>query len=428
MIHRDGTTHTMIIGTRLTGDSIIVTFFDITERKQAEEERARLQERIHESGKLEAVGTLAGGVAHDFNNMLGVIMGYGEMALRSMAPHDPFRKNLDRMLDATRRSANLTRQLLTFARKQAIEPVVFDVNEAVEAVLKMVRRLIGENIELAWFPGSARCPVRMDPAQFDQILVNLCVNARDAITDVGRVSIETETVSLDDSYCVSHAESVPPGDYALLSVSDDGCGMDRETLAHIFEPFYTTKGLGRGTGLGLATVYGIVKQNQGIINVYSEPGQGTTFRIHIPMSVREERAAKPEPVETIPQSRGETVLVVEDDPHLLELMTMMLEQLGYNVLSAASPMDALSAVTTSETDIHLFITDVVMPEMNGRDLADRLQAIRPGIRRLFMSGYTADLIARQNVLEEGVNFIQKPFSLKDMAVKIHEILHHPIRA
>ena len=405
----------------LSPGQVIMVARDITERKHAGEERERLQGQLHQSKKLEAVGILAGGVAHDFNNMLGVIMGYAEITLGDMDPDDPFRKNLERILDAAQRSANLTRQLLTFARKQTIEPVVFDLNESVEALLKMVRRLIGENIDLAWLPGAARCTVKMDPTQLDQILVNLCVNARDAIAGVGRVTIETDTVSFDASYCESHAEFVP-GEYVLLAISDNGQGMDKETLNHIFEPFYTTKGLGQGTGMGLATVYGIVKQNAGLISVFSEPGKGTIFRIYIPLNTVEDLAARPERVEDIPRSQGETILVIEDDPSLLELIRKMLEQLGYSVLSAGTPGQAIRIAEESSADIHLFVTDVVMPEMNGRDLAHLLQEIRPDIKHLFMSGYTANLIAHQGVLDEGVNFIQKPFSLKDMSLKIREIL------
>lgn len=418
---KNGTVLTMVIGASVIGDTILISLFDITERKQAAEEREKLQGQLHQSKKLEAVGILAGGVAHDFNNMLGVIMGYTEITLGDMAPEEPFRKNLDRILDAAQRSANLTRQLLTFARKQTIEPVVFDLNESIEAILKMVRRLIGENIELAWLPGTGRCTVKMDPTQLDQILINLCVNARDAIENVGKVTIETDIVSFDETYCESHSDFVPR-DYVLLSIRDDGPGMGNDTLNHIFEPFFTTKGLGKGTGMGLATVYGIVKQNDGVIAVNSEQGKGTTFRIYIPLNSAEEVTARPDLIEGVPLSQGETILIVEDDPNLLELIMMMLEQLNYAVIPAGTPREAIQAAEENSSDIHMFITDVVMPEMNGRELAERLQIIRPKIKHLFMSGYTADLIAHQGVLDEGVNFIQKPFSLKDMAVKIRGVL------
>jgi len=338
-----------------------------------------------------------------------------------MDPSNPFRKNLYKILDVAQRSVNLTRQLLAFARKQTIEPVVFDLNETVEAILKMIRRLIGENIELAWLPGPGPCTVRMDPSQLDQILVNLCVNARDAIVDFGKVTIETDTVSFDEAYCEFHPRFAP-GEYLLLAVSDDGCGMDKETLNHIFEPFFTTKGAGQGTGMGLATVYGIVKQNDGVINVHSELGKGTVFRIYIPLYTGDEVEAGAGRIEEIPRSRGETILIVEDDPTVLEMGMMMLQQLGYAVIPAGTPNEAIRIAEEDSTKIHLVITDVVMPEMNGRDLVDRLQAIRPTMKYLFMSGYTADVVAHQGIADEGVNFIQKPFSLRDLAVKIREML------
>ena len=418
---RNGTRRIMVIRTRVLGDSIIVSFFDITERRRAEEEREKLREQLHQSQKLEAVGILAGGVAHDFNNMLGAIMGYAEIAKHDMDSANPFRKNLDRILDAARRSANLTRQLLVFARKQTIEPVVFDVSRAVESILKMIGRIIGENIELIWQPGKGPSTVRMDPSQFDQILINLCVNARDAIADVGRITIETGTVFFDRAYCASHAGAVP-GHYVLLSVSDNGCGMDKETLNHIFEPFFTTKVPGRGTGMGLATVYGIVKQNRGVISAESEPGKGSAFRIWIPLNRDKAATAEQEEVEDVPRSRGETILIAEDDPTLLEMGMAMLQNLGYSVISAAAPNEAIRIAKENKSEIDLLITDVIMPEMNGRELAERLQAIRPKMKHLFMSGYTADIIAHQGVLDEGLNFIQKPFSMKDMAVKVRQVL------
>jgi len=393
----------------------------IAERKQSEAEREKLEAQLLQSQKLEAIGILAGGVAHDFNNMLGAITGYAELTLDKMGPEDPFRKNLEKILDAGRRSANLTRQLLAFARKQTIKPIVLDLNEAVEAILRMIRRLIGENVELTWLPGTNPCTVKMDTSQLDQVLINLSVNARDAIGDVGRLTIETAIVSLDETCRGAHAYFVP-GEYVLLAVSDDGCGMDRETLDHIFEPFFTTKGVGRGTGMGLATVYGIVKQNQGFINVYSEPGKGTTFRIYIPQHVGSIMEAKTAIPEDIPLSRGETILIVEDDPTLLEMSTMLLQQLGYTVIPAATPTDAIRIAQQTHPEIHLLITDVIMPGMNGRDLASRLLTIRPKMKRLFMSGYTANVIAHQGVLDKGIHFIQKPFSVKDIAAKVREVL------
>ena len=419
---KDGTQCFMVISIRLIGKSIIVSFFDITKRKQAEAEREKLQKQLYQSQKLEAIGVLAGGVAHDFNNMLGSIIGNAELAIDETDAALPVRENLDNILEAAQRSADLSRQLLAFARKQTIEPAVFDINHSVEAILKMIRRLIGENIDLAWLPGENPCMVRMDPSQFDQVLVNLCVNAKDAIADVGRITIETDRVSFDEVYCKSHAEFVP-GDYALLAVSDNGCGMDADTMDQIFDPFFTTKQPGRGTGMGLATVYGIVKQNQGVINAYSESGKGTTFKIFLPLNPDDDAAAAtPEKDKELQQSMGETILVVEDDPTLLKMTIMMLQKLGYSTLSAGTPSEAIRAAEENSSEIHLVIADVVMPEMNGRDLAVQIQTIRPETKILFMSGYTADVIAHQGVLDKDINFIQKPFFLKDIAARIREIL------
>ena len=397
-------------------------FRDVTERLQAENERQELQEQLHQALKLEAVGILAGGVAHDFNNMLGVIIGYTGMILNTMDSKDPLRENLGKVLDAAERSANLTRQLLAFARKQTVAPVTFDLNESVAHMLRMLHRVIGENIELVWRPSPADCTVHMDPSQLDQLLTNLCVNARDAVTDVGRVTITTSALSLDDVTCRITPDGLP-GDYVLLSVSDSGCGMDPETLKHVFEPFFTTKKAGQGTGLGLATVYGVVKQNGGFVHIDTEPGLGTTFNVYLPRHKEKEGEAPAETFEIdFPMGCGETILVVEDDPTLRQMGEMMVSRLGYNVLVAATPGEAIRLVEEQADDLRMFITDVVMPEMNGRELADRLVAIRPSLRHLFMSGYTADVIAHRGVLDEGVNFIQKPFSLKDLAVKIRTVL------
>lgn len=400
---------------------IVGTHINITDRKRAEEERAEYQEQFLQAQKMESVGRLAGGVAHDFNNMLGVIIGYAELAMRKLKPEEPLHRNLEGIFNAAERSANLTRQLLAFARKQAIAPKVLDLNETVEGMLKMLRRLIGENIELAWLPQQQLWPVSMDPSQVDQILANLCINARDAITDVGRVTIETANAVFDESYCAVHA-GYQPGDYVMLAVSDNGGGMDQETRLHIFEPFFTTKKAGHGTGLGLATVFGIVKQNNGFINLYSEPGQGATFKIYIPRHAGESAGTPAEPLDEPPHGRGETILLVEDEPVLLEMTGAMLESLGYSVLAAGAPGEAIRLAETHPGKIDLLITDVVMPGMNGRELAEHIQPLRPGLPQLFMSGYTANVIVHQGVLDEGVRFIPKPFSLRDLAVKTREAL------
>ena len=394
---------------------------DISERRQAETERERLQAQLLQARKLETVGRLAGGVAHDFNNMIAVISGYAEIALNRVDPADPMHGDLDEILSAARRATDITRQLLAFARGQTAAPRVLDLNESVEATLKMLRRLIGEDIDLAWRPGAGLWSVKFDSSQLDQLLANLCINARDAIAGVGKVTIETANVDFNQAFCDDHPEFAV-GQYVMLAVSDDGCGMDGETRRHLFEPFFTTKPVGQGTGLGLATVYGIVRQNEGLINVYSEPGQGTTFKIYLPRHVGpRERSGDEASLET-PMGRGETILLVEDETSVLKLGQMMLAGLGHRVLAASGVDEALALAEAHAGQIHLLITDVVMPEMNGRDLAQRLQMICPEFKVLFMSGYTADIITERGGLEDGINFVQKPFSRQELAVKVREVL------
>jgi signal transduction histidine kinase len=409
--------NTPVPGKRL----MISTVWDVTIPKRAEEERQKLQAQLNQAQKMESVGRLAGGVAHDFNNMLGIILGHTEMALEHLDPAQPLFADLQEIRKAAERSSDLTRQLLAFARKQTVAPKVLDLNETMEGMLKMLRRLIGEDIDLVWRPGKNLWPVKVDPSQIDQILANLCVNARDAIAGVGKVTIETGAVVLDQPYCANYAGCVP-GEYVLLAVGDDGCGMDREILDKLFEPFFTTKGLGLGTGLGLATVYGIVKQNHGFINVYSEPGQGTTFKIYLPRyQGKAERLHQEGPAEPVGRGR-ETILLVEDEPAILAMTTRMLQRQGYTVLAAATPGEAIRLAEAHAGEIHLLMTDVVMPEMNGRDLAKNLLSFYPNLKRLFMSGYTANVIAHHGVLDPGVNFIQKPFSIHDLAAKVREAL------
>jgi len=394
---------------------------DITDRKYSEEEREKLQAQLNQSQKMESVGRLAGGVAHDFNNMLGAIFGYTELSLRKIAPDHPVYTYLQDIKKAAERSANLTKQLLAFARKQTVAPKILDLNETVEGMLKMLRQIIGEDISLEWLPSANPVMIKMDPAQVDQLLVNLCVNARDAITDTGKVTIETDKTVFTEADKIKD-ESILPGDYVVLVISDNGIGMDRETLDHLFEPFFTTKETGRGTGLGLATVYGIVKQNNGFINVYSEPGLGTTFRIYLPQHYAAAVSKEQEPGTKEPDQGHQTLLLVEDEAMLLNINSEILEQLGYTVLTAASPAEALRIAGQHSGHIDLLITDVIMPEMNGRDLADKISVLHPGIRLLFMSGYTASVIAHHGVLEDGVHFLQKPFSLNDLAEKVKETL------
>lgn len=381
----------------------------------------QLENQLRQAQKMESVGRLAGGVAHDYNNMLSVILGYTEMAMDQVNPTDPLYADLKEVYTAGKRSMEITGQLLAFARKQIISPVVMDLNETVDGMLKMLRRLIGEDIDFAWEPAIRLWPVNMDPSQIDQILANLCVNARDAITGVGKITIETENVCFDESYCADHAGFIP-GDFVMLAVSDNGCGMDKETQEQIFEPFFTTKEVGKGTGLGLATIYGIVKQNQGFINVYSEPGKGTTFRIYLPRYGGDMDEASTGIVSEIIPGQGETVLLVEDEQKIIRMAQIMLEKLGYRVLTASAPGEAIRLASEHAGEIHLLMTDVVMPEMSGRDLADHLHTLYPDLRVLFMSGYTADVIAHHGALDAGVCFIQKPFSFRDLSTKVREAL------
>lgn len=380
-----------------------------------------LEDQLRQAQKMESVGRLAGGVAHDFNNLLCVILGNVDLAMFEVNGTHPLHKHLADIRSAAERSADLTRQLLTFARQQAVAPKVLDLNGKVEVTLTLLRRLIGEDIDLAWLPGKGLWPIRLDPSQLDQLLTNLCVNARDAIPDVGKITIETSNSVFDEAYCTAHRGFVP-GEFVLLAISDNGCGMDKNTMDRIFEPFFTTKELGKGTGLGLATVYGIVKQNNGFINVYSEPGNGTTFKIYLPRFESQHTMVDTAMAAAPPRGRGEALLLVEDEPTLLESTGKMLEMQGYHVLSANTPEEAIRLAKEYTGTISLLMTDVVMPGMNGRELSDKILLIRPEMKTLFMSGYTANVIAHHGVLDEGVHFIQKPFSLKDLAAKVGSVL------
>ena len=401
--------------------AVMVMIVDITERKQMEMEKEKLQQQLLQAQKMESVGRLAGGVAHDFNNILGIILGYTEEGLDEVDCTHPVHANLIQIEKASRRAADLTRQLLAFARKQTISPKIMDLNDTVTGMLTMIRRLIGEDIDLVWLPSDKPWSVKMDPGQVDQILANLCVNARDAITGVGKITIETANVSFDVVYCAAHAGFVP-GEYVQLTVSDNGCGIGKDALNTVFDPFYTTKEIGKGTGLGLSTVYGIVKQNKGFINVYSELNQGTTFRIYFPRykGKNEVTSAGLQPREVF--VGREIILLVEDELALLTLCRRKLEKLGYRVLAAGTPGEAIALAEEYAGEIDLLMTDVVMPEMNGRDLCKRLQSLYPNLKRLFMSGYTANVIVHHGILEESVCFIQKPFTLEDLSDKVRQAL------
>lgn len=421
---KDGSTFDVEVSVQyhpIDGGRFIAFLRDISERKQSEEKSKKLQEQLNQAQRMEYVGRLAGGVAHDFNNMLSVIIGFTEMAMNRVKHGSTIHEDLLEVLNAAERSTDLTRQLLAFARKQTVTPKILDLNETVEGMLKMMRRLIGENIDLAWLPGKNVFPIKMDSCQIDQLLANLCVNARDAIADVGKVTIETTVATIGEEYCADHPESIP-GEYVILSVSDNGSGMDNKTKTHLFEPFFTTKELGKGTGLGLATVYGIVKQNNGFIYVYSEVGFGTTFKIYLPRYVGDVDQHKNNDLDIPAASGDEAIILIEDEPSILKMAKSMLEQQGYTVIATQKPSEAISISKESKIKIHLVITDVVMPEMNGRDLVKNLKLYNPELKSLFMSGYTANVIAHHGVLDDGVNFIQKPFSTKDLAAKVRAVL------
>jgi PAS domain S-box-containing protein len=394
---------------------------DITDSKHIQEDKDKLEAQLQQAQKMESVGRLAGGVAHDFNNMLTVILGHTQLALMGAELPDPLKSNLEEIRRAADRSADLTKQLLAFARKQTIAPKVLDLNETVSGMLKILQRLIGEDINLNWHPAPDLWSIEMDPSQIDQILANLCVNARDSIKNGGKITIETRSSVLDEEYC-SHNRGFVVGEYVQLVVNDDGSGMDKETLAQIFEPFFTTKGLGEGTGLGLATVYGIVKQNKGFINVYSELGLGTTFTIYLPRYAgKVEKINTKESIE--PVTRGsETILLVEDEQSILNITSMILTNQGYTVMAANSPSEAIKLASEHSCGIHLLMTDVVMPEMNGRVLAKKLRTLYPHLKCLYMSGYTANVIAHHGVLDAGLHFIQKPFNMYALADKLREVL------
>src|SRR5881397_1969037 len=384
-------------------------------------ERLGLEQQLRQAQKMEAVGRLAGGVAHDFNNILTAITGHAELLLEDLGLHDPRRADVDEIRRSAERAAGLTRQLLAFSRQQVLQPKVVDVNALVLDMDKLLRRLIGEDVELATVLDPALGRVKADPGQLEQVIVNLAVNARDAMPDGGKLTLETRNIDLDSSYTLEHS-LVKPGPYVQLTVSDSGIGMDEETQAHAFEPFFTTKPRGQGTGLGLAMVYGTVKQSGGFIWVYSEPGHGATFKIYLPrVDTPTEAATLPAP--TVQPARGsETVLLAEDEPAVRAIAQQALERHGYTVLAAPSGAAALALAAQHAATIDLLLTDVVMPGMSGRDLADRLTAQRPGIRVLYISGYTDNAIVRHGMLEPGLAYLQKPFRPHALVRKVREVL------
>jgi PAS domain S-box-containing protein len=394
---------------------------DITERKRAEEEMAALQEQLHQSQKMESIGRLAGGIAHDFNNLLTVIKGYGQLSLLELRENDPLKGNILEIQKASERAADLTRQLLAFSRRQILEMKVLDLNAILHGVDKMLRRVIGEDIELVTLLAEDLGRVKTDPGQIEQMIMNLAVNARDAMPSGGKLTIETSNAEIDETEVRSHA-ALTPGRYVMLSVSDTGVGMTPDIMEHVFEPFFTTKEKGKGTGLGLSTVYGIVKQSGGNILVYSEAGKGTMLKIYLPrMDEPLEEEKKNIEKEELPRG-NETILVVEDEEEVRKVAVRMLGERGYKVLEASQGVDALHICAKLDGPIHLLLTDVVMPKMSGQEVAGSIISLRPGIKVLYMSGYTDNTIVHHGVLERGVNYIQKPFTVESLARKVREVL------
>jgi PAS domain S-box-containing protein len=398
-----------------------VVISDITKRRQAEQELRKTQEMLLQAQKMEAIGRLAGGVAHDFNNLLTVINGYSEMLLTNLPTEDPYRGPLEEISKSGQRAAALTKQMLAFSRRQIVTPKVLDLNAIVADANNMLRRLISENIDMELILGPGLWPVKADPGQIEQVLLNLAVNSRDAMPHGGRITIETANTHLGASDVLARAE-VAPGPYVLLAVTDTGSGMDADTMRHIFEPFYTTKEVGKGTGLGLATVYGIVKQNQGHIDVASLPGMGARFQVFLPKSAPAEPAHPSRCRETRPPHGSETVLVVEDEASVRTLIRVVLEEQGYQVIEAKSGNEALQTLKTYENSVHLVLTDMVMPGMSGHQLAGEVTAMRPDLKVLFMSGYTEDSVFRHNVSDQGVDCLLKPFSPVSLAQKVRKVL------
>ena len=393
---------------------------DITEAKKAEAERERLQQQFLQSQKMEAVGRLAGGIAHDFNNLLTGIHGYAEIALKSLHGSDPLRLEIEEIQNAAERASFLTQQLLAFSRKQMINPQPLNLNELIGHSIRMLERVIGEDVRLIFSPGELNGSVKADSHQLDQILINLAVNARDAMPNGGRLTIATAALSLSNEECSDNPEA-RPGRFVLLTVRDTGTGMSAEIMEHLFEPFFTTKSKGKGTGLGLATIYGIVKQNQGWIRVESALGAGTAFHIYLPWSPEAPAQLNVEQVSAAPHG-WETILLVEDESLVRGLAKKVLTLHGYRILEAADGGSAYLLAKQHAEPIHLLLTDVIMPEMNGYELYQNLQDLKPDLKVLFMSGYPEDMIGEHGVLDENIPFINKPFSLESLIRKVREVL------
>jgi PAS domain S-box-containing protein len=418
---KDGSTNVLRVSGRSVSDGGEGKAFELFAEDVTE--RRILEQQLRQSQKMEAIGRLAGGIAHDFNNLLMVISGYSEFLLERLGSEPTLRGPAQEIASAAQRASSLTRQLLAFSRKQMLAPKIIDLNEVVTENLKMLTRMIGEDVDLVMVPGASLGAVRADSGQIEQVIMNLAVNARDAMPSGGKLTLETSNVTLDEDYARYHAP-LQPGDYIMLAISDTGAGMDSETQSHIFEPFFTTKGP-KGTGLGLSTVYGIIKQSGGYVWVYSEVGKGTTFKIYLPRvaATGETAALLPAAVEAQKAEPGtETILVVEDEANLRYLARQFLEKQGYKVIEAADGAVAMQIVVAHEGVIHLLLTDVIMPGMNGRELAQRVSEMRPNVKVLYMSGYTENVIGHNGTLDAGVSLLQKPFNLRDLKDKVREVL------
>ena len=427
---KDGTTLPVLIEDRVIPDKkgritgIRSMIEDITERRRAEEALRKSEEQLRQWQRVEAIGRLAGGVAHDFNNLLMTIKGCSELLLGELDSGDSRREEVEEIRKAAERATALTRQLLAFGRRQVLQPQVLDLNEVVANMDRMLQRLIGEDIHLLTVLDPELWPVKVDPGQIEQVIMNLAVNARDAMPGGGKLTIETANLVLDEGYARRHV-SVKPGPCVMLAVTDNGCGMDKETQSHLFEPFFTTKKKGEGTGLGLSTVYGIVKQSGGNIWAYSESGLGTTFKIYLPRVEEAVKTYKPKVVPTVSPGGSETILLVEDEEAVRAIVSKILQNKGYTVLEAHHGHEALQICKDHQGPIHLMVTDVVMPHMSGRELAERLTSLRPELRVLFMSGYPDKAIAHHGVLEAGTSFLQKPFTLSALECKVRDLLDAP---
>jgi two-component system cell cycle sensor histidine kinase/response regulator CckA len=425
---KDGTTLPVLVKDRVIRDKggqiigIRSTVEDITERRRSEEALRKSEEQLRQWQKVEAIGRLAGGIAHDFNNLLMTIKGCSEILLQECDAQDPRREEAEEIQKAAERATSLTRQLLAFGRRQILQPQVLNLNKVVANMNKMLQRVIGEDIQLLTVLEPKLGPMKVDPGQIEQVIMNLAVNARDAMPRGGKLTIETANVLLDEDYAQRHV-SVKPGSYVMLAVSDNGCGMDKETQSHLFEPFFTTKEKGKGTGLGLSTVYGIVKQSGGNIWAYSEVGQGTTFKIYLPMVIQAVKE-KYEPVERrrISTRGKETILVVEDEKAVRKMIRKTLQNKGYTVLEAQHGQEALDVCEHYSGPIHLMVTDVVMPQMSGKELAEKLAPSRREMQVLYMSGYPDNSIVQHGVLESGTEFLQKPFTLNTLEAKVRKLL------